>query len=268
MSNSNETKLISSIEMFVGTLGGSFLLTLAGIFPLFIYSTDDQQKTNRNEKNSWEFIRSLSVGSQLGEIFLHLFPQCYFQSNLSINQISLAILTGFFFFYFIEFLFINSSSSTKENSFKSRQIRGYLNLLANFLDNFSHGATIGGTFSLNHRIGCRTLFSMLIHEIPHEMTDFGILLHSGLNRSEATKAQLLTGSSSILSALLTLFYSQQYQYTSWIIPLTIGAFLYVSLVQTLSDLVKTSEINQTTKHFLGLFVGLIIIYFFNRFFDH
>lgn len=49
MSNSNETKLISSIEMFVGTLGGSFLLTLAGIFPLFIYSTDDQQKTNRSE---------------------------------------------------------------------------------------------------------------------------------------------------------------------------------------------------------------------------
>lgn len=49
MSNSNETKLIYSIEMFVGAIGGSFLLTLAGIFPLFIYSTDDQQKTNRSQ---------------------------------------------------------------------------------------------------------------------------------------------------------------------------------------------------------------------------
>ena len=85
----------------------------------------------------------------------------------------------------------------------SHEIRGYSNLFENIFDNLSHVATIGGTFSLNSRIGLRTLFSMLIHEIPHEMTDFRILLHSGFNRSEAIFTQLYTGSSAIISSLVT-----------------------------------------------------------------
>jgi zinc transporter 13 len=52
-----------------------------------------------------------------------------------------------------------------------------------------------------------TLAGIVIHEIPHEMGDFAILLRSGFDRWEATKAQLLTGLGGILGASLALYYS-------------------------------------------------------------
>jgi hypothetical protein len=68
-----------------------------------------------------------------------------------------------------------------------------LNLLANFVDNLTHGAAIGGSFAVSPLVGMATLAGIIIHEIPHEMEDLSILLKSGFNRWQAIKAQMLTG---------------------------------------------------------------------------
>jgi zinc transporter ZupT len=47
----------------------------------------------------------------------------------------------------------------------------------------------------------------MIHEIPHEMGDFAILLKSGFDRREATKAQIITGFGGVIGASIALFYS-------------------------------------------------------------
>lgn len=56
-------------------------------------------------------------------------------------------------------------------------------------------------------VGLTTLTGIIIHEIPHEMGDFAILLKSGFDRWEATKAQIITGFGGILGAIIALFYS-------------------------------------------------------------
>jgi zinc transporter 13 len=84
---------------------------------------------------------------------------------------------------------------------------GYLNLLANFIDNLTHGAAIGGGFAVSPLVGMTTLAGIVIHEIPHEMGDFAILLRSGFDRWEATKAQLVTGLGAILGASIALYCS-------------------------------------------------------------
>lgn len=56
-------------------------------------------------------------------------------------------------------------------------------------------------------VGVTTLTGILIHEIPHEMADFAILLRAGFDRWQATKAQMLTGLGGILGAVIALFYS-------------------------------------------------------------
>jgi solute carrier family 39 (zinc transporter), member 13 len=119
---------------------------------------------------------------------------------------------------------------------------GYLNLLANFLDNFSHGAAIGGSFSISPLLGWTTLISIVIHEIPHELGDFAILLQAGFDRYQATKAQIITGSGALLGAFLALAYSTTFQSTLWVLPFTSGAFLYVSLVKTLPELLKENDL--------------------------
>ena len=60
---------------------------------------------------------------------------------------------------------------------------------------------------MNSLVGLTTLLGIIIHEIPHEMGDFAILLRSGFDRRQATKAQLVTGLGGILGAALALYYS-------------------------------------------------------------
>lgn len=57
---------------------------------------------------------------------------------------------------------------------------GYLNLLANGIDNFTHGLAVAGSFLVSTRVGLLTTAAILLHEIPHEVADFAILLRAGM----------------------------------------------------------------------------------------
>lgn len=59
------------------------------------------------------------------------------------------------------------------------QVIGYLNLIANGIDNFAHGLAVAGSFMVSYKTGVLTTTAILIHEIPHEIGDFAILLKSG-----------------------------------------------------------------------------------------
>ncbi len=61
----------------------------------------------------------------------------------------------------------------------SLQVTGYLNLLANGIDNFTHGLAVAGSFLVSTRVGLLTTAAILLHEIPHEVADFAILLRAG-----------------------------------------------------------------------------------------
>ncbi|KAG6462445.1 hypothetical protein O3G_MSEX013257 [Manduca sexta] len=81
--------------------------------------------------------------------------------------------------------------ASKEKTDK-KDVAGYLNLMANSIDNFTHGLAVGGSFLVGFRVGMLTTFAILVHEIPHEVGDFAILLKSGFSRWEAAKAQLVS----------------------------------------------------------------------------
>lgn len=58
---------------------------------------------------------------------------------------------------------------------------GWLNLLADSMHNFTDGIAIGTAYVSGRRgIGFATCLSVILHEIPHEIGDFSILVQSGL----------------------------------------------------------------------------------------
>ena len=154
--------------------------------------------------------------------------------------IGLWILFGILTFIFVEMIFninknneentkeINKEIETKENikgpdaddnniknhvigksdkgepSDGSISVTGYLNLIANCVDNFSHGLAVGGAFLISPKVGITTTLCILVHEIPHEIGDFAILIKSGFNRYDAAIAQLSTASIGIGGAIIAL----------------------------------------------------------------
>ena len=90
------------------------------------------------------------------------------------------LIFGIIAFLCIEKVF-NQSLNNQENKSK-KKITGYLNLLANCIDNFIHGLAVASSFLSSFRLGLTTVFAILVHEIPHEVGDFVILMNSGFSR--------------------------------------------------------------------------------------
>lgn len=78
---------------------------------------------------------------------------------------------------------------------------GYLNLAADFTHNFTDGLAIGASFLVGPAVGFVTTLTILLHEVPHEIGDFAILVQSG-----CTKRKVVNG----------LVYTRQYYYTLFI----------------------------------------------------
>ena len=64
------------------------------------------------------------------------------------------------------------------------KVAGYLNLAADFTHNLTDGLAIGASFMAGRSIGLITTFTIFLHEIPHEIGDFAILLQSGCTRKK------------------------------------------------------------------------------------
>ncbi|VDO57441.1 unnamed protein product [Schistosoma margrebowiei] len=69
-------------------------------------------------------------------------------------------------------------AKTKPTDFK---VSGYLNLAADFTHNFTDGLAIGGSFLVSRNVGFLTTFTVLLHELPHEIGDYAILIQSGFS---------------------------------------------------------------------------------------
>lgn len=231
----------------------AFVVGLSGVVPLlFIPLKRHRESKQINYKilNRW---LSYAVGSLLGEVFIHLLPESWDYQDTSKPLCSSAfwLLMGLLFFFFVEKLAACNN--------KNKHVDGYLNLFANVIDNFAHGVAIGGSYLVSSRLGFLTTTCILVHEVPHEMADFVILLRSGFSRWQAAKAQFVTASGSTLGAISTLFASATISGWSakWILPFTAGGFLYIALVTLLPDIIKECSIKESIMHMLLILTGFV-----------
>ncbi len=159
---------------------------------------------------------------------------------------------------------------SKEN--QTKKVAGYLNLLANSIDNFTHGLAVAGSFLVSFRHGVLATFAILLHEIPHEVGDFAILLRSGFTRWDAAKAQLLTATAGLFGALVAIggsgVTSALEAKTSWIMPFTAGGFLHIALVTVLPDLLQEEDKKESVKQLLALVLGISVMAVLTVAFEH
>lgn len=170
------------------------------------------------------------------------------------------------------FLVEKDKKSKESQTNHSKKVAGYLNLLANSIDNFTHGLAVAGSFLVSFRHGVLATFAILLHEIPHEVGDFAILLRSGFTRWDAAKAQLLTATAGLFGALVAIggsgVTSAMEAKTSWIMPFTAGGFLHIALVTVLPDLLEEEDRWESLKQLLALIGGIGVMATLTVAFEH
>ncbi|KAI4461997.1 zinc transporter slc39a7 histidine-rich membrane protein ke4 [Holotrichia oblita] len=282
---------------WVGVMIGSILVGLSGILPLVVIPLGETDDLKQGDKaNFLKSLLSFAVGGLLGDVFLHSLPEIWAHDvNRNGGQPSmytgLLILTGLIVFVITEKIFsvitkyneeaVDEATNMLQNPEKinnnikgyepdmqaeterKKHITGYLNLVANAIDNFTHGLSLGGAFLVSFRLGCLTTFAILMHEVPHEVGDFAILLKSGFTRCDAALFQLFTAGVGLMGSLASLVFSgasnSMEARASWILPFTAGTFLHIGLVTILPDLLKEEDPKESLKQITALLLGIFIM---------
>lgn len=125
---------------------------------------------------------------------------------------------------------------------KEIKVAGYLNLAADFSHNFTDGLAIGSSYLAGNTIGIVTTITILLHEVPHEIGDFAILLQSGVSRKNAMLLQLTTAVGALAGTALSLLTGGSGETAAtWILPFTAGGFIYIALVSVIPELLDEEK---------------------------
>ncbi|KAG1925558.1 zinc transporter SLC39A7 [Pimephales promelas] len=138
------------------------------------------------------------------------------------------------------------------------KVSGYLNLAADFTHNFTDGLAIGASFLVGPAVGTVTTITILLHEVPHEIGDFAILVQSGCTKKKAMCLQLLTAIGALAGTACSLLAEGVgAAATAWILPFTAGGFVYIATVTVLPELlVGRSSLWQSMLEILALLFGV------------
>ncbi|CAG0878494.1 unnamed protein product [Darwinula stevensoni] len=140
------------------------------------------------------------------------------------------------------------------------KVAGYLNLAADFTHNFTDGLAIGASFLAGQSIGIVTTITVLLHEIPHEIGDFAILIQSGCSRYKAMLLQLVTAIGALAGTFTSLFAeSIGNAAPAWILPFTAGGFIYIATVSVIPELLEDTKLSQSIKEIAALLVGVYMM---------
>ncbi|XP_037808304.1 protein catecholamines up [Lucilia sericata] len=158
----------------------------------------------------------------------------------------------------------NKSNTKKEDSV---EISGYLNLAADFAHNFTDGLAIGASFLAGNSIGLVTTITILLHEVPHEIGDFAILIKSGCSRRKAMLLQLVTALGALSgNALALIGVGTDADAAPWVLPFTAGGFIYIATVSVLPELLEEStKLGQSIKEIAALLTGVLLMVFIANF---
>lgn len=199
------------------------------------------------------YLVSLAAGALLGDVFLHLIPELIEEGSFTI-QTSLLILGGILIFFSIEKIVHWQHCHIPQNGRHSHPFV-VTNLVGDGVHNFVDGLIIGASYLVNIPVGIATTIAVILHEIPQEIGDFGILLHGGFSKSKALLFNFLSALAAVAGGLIAVLASGIIsQLSNYLIPLAIGGFIYIAG----SDLIPELHKNFTTKKSIFQIISLIL----------
>jgi len=197
---------------------------------------------------------SLAVGSLFGDAFIHLIPEA-FEQNKNARSVAISILGGILFFFLLEkFIRLHHDHSDEESHISSV---GYMNIIANGVHNFIDGLLIGISYLANTEIGIATTIAVVIHEIPHEISEFGVLIHSGFTKRKALIFNFLSASISFFGTILVLIIGKEAgTMIKYLIPFAAGGFVYIAGSNLIPELHKESKIKKSIIQVIAIIFGI------------
>lgn len=210
---------------------------------------------------------SYAVGALLGAVFLELLPHA-FRLTSSPERAAATILAGILLFFVLEKLVLwrhchveDCEAHDPVAPMHDHGRSGAMIMIGDTFHNFVDGILIAAAFMADHQLGLVTAMAIIAHEIPQEIGDFLILLHSGYTRSRALALNMLSSAAMVAGGLIAYFALQELQ--EWVAPLVslaAASMLYVAVADLIPGLHRRAELAATGQQVALMALGVVTIW--------
>ncbi len=249
------TVILTLVSVFVVSL-----VSMIGIITLF--------RRWKNLDNVLLMLVSLSAGTLFGGAFLHLLPEAVEKDGFTL-QVSILLVAGVFTFFLLE-KFIHWHHCHNYNHLHPEHLKLHkdhehkhlaaINLVGDGLHNLIDGLVIAGSYFVSVNAGIATTIAVIIHEIPQEIADFGVLLYAGMKRWKALLYNLFSAGLAIIGAILGLILGARSEvFVQTILPFAAGGFVYIAGSNLIPELHKECGMKDSLWHILIFLSGIIIM---------
>ncbi len=203
------------------------------------------------------YLVAFAVGGLFGNSFVHLLPEAFHHNDSPLST-SLLIVVGILIFFVLEKFLRWRHCHVTEHQFHHPVAT--LNLVSDALHNLIDGVLIAATFSVGIPLGITTTVAIILHEIPQEIGDFGVLVHSGMSVRRALLFNFLSASVALVGAIAVLAIGPNIQQViEAMIPVTAGGFLYIAGSDLIPELQHDVKISNSLGQFICIILGVAVM---------
>lgn len=201
------------------------------------------------------FFVSFAVGGLLGDAFIHLIPESFEKLGHNLAT-SLLILAGIFIFFALE-KFIRWRHCHIPTSENHSHPLATMNLIGDATHNLIDGMLIGASYIVSIPLGISTTIAIFLHEIPQEIGEFGVLLHSGMPVKKALFLNFLSALFAIFGGIIALLVSSHVEnFALYILPITAGGFIYIAGSDLMPELQHETKASASVYQFFFILLGI------------
>lgn len=210
------------------------------------------------------YLISFSTGAILGDVFIHMLPELS-EKGEGFATDMLIILSGLVFSFAIEKIIhwrhCHIFDDDDHGHHHAHHPVGIISLIGEAIHNFIDGIVIAASFMASPAIGFSTTLAVVFHEIPQEIGDFAVLLHSGYSRKKALFFNLLSALTAVLGAVITLFLSSMTQtLAEYMLPFAAGNLLYIAAADLIPELHKETGVRKGFLQIIAMLLGMGCMY--------
>ncbi|MBD9359323.1 ZIP family metal transporter [Methylomonas fluvii] len=264
--------VLLSIILFTA-LGGVLSVLAAAVFLLL---------PEHKQKHVLPHGISFAIGALLTGAFCGLIPHAFEEVPVEdMSNLSATILAGILLFFVLEKLLVwrhchshaceahgeeshedhhHEHGHTHSIQAAGHRPAGMFIILGDSIHNFVDGVLIGAAFLTDVQLGIVTSLAVAAHEIPQEVGDFAILLHSGYKRGEALFYNVLASLSTVVGGVLAYFsLGDLHHILPYFLTLAASSFIYIAVADLIPSLHQKTDIKTSLQQIGFILAGVVLI---------
>lgn len=221
---------------------------------------------------------SFATGALLAGAFCGLIPHAFEDAEPGqIGSISAILMAGILLFFILEKLLIwrhchshaceaHGEDSHHDHAHHShgddhgRRAAGLFIILGDSIHNFVDGVLIGAAFLTDVKLGIVTSLAVAAHEIPQEVGDFAILLHSGFERGKALLYNVLASLGTVIGGVLAYFsLADLHHLLPYFLGLAASSFIYIAVADLIPTLHRKTDLKASLQQIAFILAGVALI---------